>query len=210
MSIVPFRVGAVQKRVSMTRTLYIITGAPGAGKSTALSTLLGRPTPYLAFDMDWLLPAASQLARCDVRTDQASWPAYNRLWLDILQAVYRNGKLALLFAPLDRDDTARVGSLTWVEQIAWLLLDCDAQIRRSRLRARPGWSEDQIVEATHERSTSVSRSPAGLTPGLAARLKLSKRYYPGSSARKAAAIDDSSPRGVLSAVRHWRGVRASP
>ncbi|MBX0329666.1 hypothetical protein K2Z83_18510 [Oscillochloris sp. ZM17-4] len=117
-------------------------------------------------NIDELLPAASQLAQRDIRADQATWPAYNRLWLEILHAVSRNGMIALLFAPLDREDLARVGRLPWVDRIAWLLLDCDAQTRQARLRDRPGWSEDQIADALHDAQHLREQLSARIDTGI--------------------------------------------
>jgi hypothetical protein len=134
----------------MKAILYIVTGAPGSGKTTALAALLRRTNPYLAFDIDWLTIAASELAQSDIIFDRATWPAYNALWLEILQAVYRNGKVAIFFAPFDIGDVARLGQSAWYDHIAWLLLDCDDVTRQTRLSARSGWSTEMIAEALND------------------------------------------------------------
>ena len=64
------------KRVGrMNATIHIVTGAPGSGKTTALTALLHRATPYVAFDIDWLAIPASQLAQSDIFFDRTTWPA---------------------------------------------------------------------------------------------------------------------------------------
>ena len=132
---------------TMNAILYIVTGAPGSGKTTTLAALLRRPNPYLAFDIDWLTIAASDLARSDVIFDRTIWPAYNALWLEILEAVHRNGKVAIFFSPFDTTDVAQASHATWYQRIEWLLLDCDDVTRQSRLSARPEWSDEMITEA---------------------------------------------------------------
>jgi hypothetical protein len=131
----------------MNPILYIVTGAPGSGKTTALAALLQRPNPYLAFDIDWLTITASHLARTDIIFDRTTWPAYNALWLEILHAVYRNGKVAIFFSPFDTNDVEQTGQAIWYQHIEWLLLDCDDVTRQMRLSARSEWSDEMITEA---------------------------------------------------------------
>ena len=131
----------------MNPILYIVTGAPGSGKTTALAALLQRPNPYLAFDIDWLTITASHLARTDIIFDRTTWPAYNALWLEILHAVYRNGKVAIFFSPFDTNDVDQTGQAIWYQHIEWLLLDCDDVTRQTRLSARSEWSDEMITEA---------------------------------------------------------------
>ncbi len=51
----------------MAHRLYLVTGAPGAGKSTTVEAMLRLNSEILVFDMDWLLDAASRLAGQDIR-----------------------------------------------------------------------------------------------------------------------------------------------
>ena len=51
--------------------VYIVTGAPGAGKTTALGALLRLRTDYIIVDGDWLLGAASDLAKASVLSDRS-------------------------------------------------------------------------------------------------------------------------------------------
>lgn len=131
----------------MNATLSIVTGAPGSGKTTALAALLRRPNPYLAFDIDWLTLTASDLAQSDIIFDRTTWPAYNALWLEVLEAVHRNGKVVIFFSPFDITDVAQAGQAPWYQRIEWLLLDCDDATRQRRLSARSEWSDEMITEA---------------------------------------------------------------
>lgn len=130
--------------------IYIVTGAPGSGKTTALEALLRGASRYLAFDVDWLGIPASQLARSDIFSDRSSWPAYNALWFEILHSVHKNGKIGIFFAPIDKHDIVRDGQPAWCERIEWFLLDCDNETRQTRLVGRSGWTTSMITEALQD------------------------------------------------------------
>jgi shikimate kinase len=72
-------------------TLNLATGAPGAGKSTSAQLCAATQSSYLAFDMDCLIDSASSLSQKDVHVSPETWPPYNALWMDVIQAVLRNG-----------------------------------------------------------------------------------------------------------------------
>jgi hypothetical protein len=131
----------------MKYSLYIVTGAPGSGKSTVLKAFLELQSKYIAFDIDWLAEAASNLADKDIYSDPSTWKPYALLWFEVLHAVYKNGQTPVFFTPNDPQDMEQYGQPAWCRDINWLLLDCDDQTRRQRLHHRPDWTEARIVEA---------------------------------------------------------------
>jgi hypothetical protein len=128
-------------------TLHIVTGAPGTGKSSTVEAFANSPAGAVALDIDWLINSASSLAGKDIHLASDSWPAYNQLWLDVLFAILRNGRDAVLFAPITPDDVNQLPD--WCSNIQWLLLDCPDHLLRVRLQAR-GWKENRIIEALKE------------------------------------------------------------
>ena len=134
----------------MQHPLHIVTGAPGAGKSTALAAFLQLKSDYLAFDIDWLTVPASDLAGKDIIFDQSTWKPYGAVWFEVLHAIHRNGKISVFFAPTSPQDIEQHGRPAWCNGIAWLLLDCDDATRRSRLKQRPEWTDGMIEEAVDD------------------------------------------------------------
>jgi len=140
--------------------IVVFTGAPGAGKSTILKAWLNEPLDgVVAFDMDSLLRAGSALASANIQTSRATWPAYNRLWLDVLAAVEANGLTPLLFAPIDERDFNEIRR-RWPElatmHLRWLLLDCNDTVRRQRLSRRddpPQRLAEALIDAAALRAT---------------------------------------------------------
>jgi len=82
--------------------LCIVTGAPGSGKSTTLNAFLELHSGYIAFDIDWLAEAASNLAAKDIYSDPSTWKPYTALWFEVLHAVYKNGQIPVFFTPNDQ------------------------------------------------------------------------------------------------------------
>jgi broad-specificity NMP kinase len=63
----------------MKYVLHIVTGAPGAGKSTTLAAFLRLKSEYVAFDIDWLAQPASRLAGKDILFDPSTWKPYGEV-----------------------------------------------------------------------------------------------------------------------------------
>jgi dephospho-CoA kinase len=143
--------------------LFVVTGAPGAGKSTVVPELLRlrRTTSagecqLVVMDMDELLDAEGRVLGIDIANSSAAanWPAYNALWLRITELVRRSGTPMLLLTP---------GVPAQLPEGRWLHLDCPDAVRRQRLAAR-GWSAEQIAEALADAAEIrklVPRSVAG-------------------------------------------------
>ncbi|MEM7031451.1 MAG: shikimate kinase [Chloroflexota bacterium] len=131
-------------------TLYIVTGAPGAGKSTTIRAFIALKTTYLAFDIDWLAPAASALAQKNIYFEPATWKPYADLWFEVLHAIYKNGETPLFFSPNSPQDMTHFRVPSWCEDMQWLLLDCDDEVRRKRLALRQNWTQTRVAEALED------------------------------------------------------------
>ena len=130
--------------------LHLVAGAPGSGKTKTLDAFLALKTGYMGFDIDWLIHSASDLARKDIFTDASTWPAYGKLWFDVLHTAVRNGQPPIFFTPNTPEDLALLGQPEWCSGMRWLLLDCPDAVRRNRLNARPEWGEARILEAIRD------------------------------------------------------------
>ncbi len=146
----------------------MVTGAPGAGKSTVIPELLRlKSGPLVVMDMDDLLTEGRLLGITIADASAAAiWPAYNALWQRITELIRRSGVPVLLLCPLSPQE---------LPEGRWLHLDCPDDVRRRRLAAR-GWSEKQIAAALEDAAEMrklVPRSvPGDGTPEESARLIL--------------------------------------
>ncbi|MDX6283927.1 MAG: hypothetical protein QOH03_4998, partial [Kribbellaceae bacterium] len=80
----------------------MVTGAPGAGKSTVVPELLRlRSGQLVVMDMDELLDHEGRVLGIAIADKSAApnWPAYNALWLRITELVRRSGTPMLLLTP---------------------------------------------------------------------------------------------------------------
>jgi hypothetical protein len=99
--------------------MYLMTGAPGSGKSGALAAFLQLNSEFLTFDIDWLAVTASGLAGHDVIFDESTSLPYRLLWFDILRCVCRNHRKPIPFSPLDPRKTADIGYLVGHAAFNW-------------------------------------------------------------------------------------------
>ncbi len=147
--------------------LHLVTGAPGAGKSTTVETLLRLKSPFVFFDIDWLAAPASALYGQDIRFAPESWEPYGELWFSLLHAIFRNNQIPVLFTPADPSDYAKKVLPDWCEGLEWLLLDCADNVRLERLQRR-GWQGKRLEEAFQDadvlRKMIARRVDTGMTP----------------------------------------------
>ncbi|MEJ7689289.1 MAG: hypothetical protein WKF76_02020 [Nocardioidaceae bacterium] len=126
--------------------LYLLCGAPGAGKTTILPNLVSRAQGLIVADMDELLEDGSligvPIATADARK---LWPAYDRMWRRIADLVRRSGSPVLLMRPTPSAGDLIAGQ-NWTEPTFWATLDCSDDERVRRLTAR-GWGGDAIADA---------------------------------------------------------------
>jgi hypothetical protein len=130
--------------------VYIVAGAPGAGKSTVVEAWLAAESAYMIFDIDWLASPVSALIGSDLRQLPQAWPAYAQLWFEVIHAALRNGQRIVFFTPNDPADFLAFAVPDWCDPLHWLLLDCSDDIRRKRLSARQDWTEGQVDEALQD------------------------------------------------------------
>lgn len=138
--------------------LSIVTGAPGAGKSTTVAALLRLRREYLVFDADWLLPDLSAVTGRVIAEAEELWPPYRRLWLTIARVIAQNGRQTILFIPLEPGELATASPEDRRGNVRWCLLDCDDATRRDRLLAR-GWDDAAIAEASHDAAVLRTQIP---------------------------------------------------
>jgi len=144
----------------------VVTGAPGAGKSTVVPELLRlNDGGLIVMDMDELLDDEGRVLGIDIACSDGApnWPAYNHLWLRITELVRRSGSPVLLLSPLIPSE---------LPEGRWLHLDCPDDVRRKRLLMR-GWNQADIDEALKDAAEIrklVPRSVSGNgTPEQSAR-----------------------------------------
>lgn len=159
-------------------TLHLVTGAPGAGKSTLIAHLAAYP--FVAVDFDELIDPVGELLGVDVRSSSASrvWPGYNKLWVEIIALLLRGGGPVLVMCPLAPDEWRRAASAASaaVPEAVWARLDCADADRRARLAAR-GWDDGRIEDAVGDAAelrravgrefTTSGRSAAATAEALA-------------------------------------------
>jgi hypothetical protein len=131
--------------------LFVLSGAPGSGKTAALTSIRQRLPGVVVVNMDTFLDAASALAGADLRYAADRWPAYNRL-------------CRALLTPLEPREVPdwRPG------EVAWAVLDCPDPDRRDRLvrRGMPaGEIDDALRDAAVLRRLGLRSSrPPALSP----------------------------------------------
>lgn len=124
-------------------SLAVLTGAPGAGKSTLMTPLLDLGRNLTVMDIDEILDEEGHLLGVPIATPAGAphQPAYNELWAKILQMSLRAGQRVLFCCPMQPEELSIPAR--------WAMLDCSDAERQRRLRGR-GWDEDRVTEALQD------------------------------------------------------------
>lgn len=138
----------------MLAPLFLISGAPGAGKTAVAGHVRAHAAGLVVAEMDDLLDGAS-IAGLETLIASpeaaAAWPGYNRLWARIVDVIRRSGVPMLLLGPMLPAEAEAAG-MTAVGLTRWARLDCSAGIQARRLAAR-GWDGAAIAEAVADAET---------------------------------------------------------
>ncbi|MEU6719094.1 hypothetical protein ABZ897_47165 [Nonomuraea sp. NPDC046802] len=154
--------------------LFLLAGAPCAGKTTLRPHLLRAADGLVVMEMDELLEEG-KLIGVPIAEPQAApiWPAYDRMWARIVTMVRRAGHPVLLLLPIpDAGDLTPQGP--WGEA-HWALLDCPDDERMRRLAEREwaaDWAEEAMADAVQGRAliSTVFHNGSDDLAGLAARI----------------------------------------
>ena len=142
--------------------LFLVTGAPGVGKTTLLPELVRLGQGLVVIDQDELLEDGALLGVPIAFPDaEPNWPAYNRMWDRIVHIVRRAGHPVLLLGPTPYPEELAT-TADPDGPLHWALLDCADQLRRARLRAR-GWSAEWVEDAVADAAETRELIPTVIT-----------------------------------------------
>lgn len=120
--------------------LFVVSGASGAGKSTACQALLGRLTEVVLLDSDILW-------RPEFNTPETNYCEFFETWLRMCKNIGQSGRPVLLFgagAGVPANLEACV-ERRYLAEIHILALTCAPQVLAGRLRKRPEWRGTQAT-----------------------------------------------------------------
>ena len=130
--------------------LFFVSGAPGSEKTSTVQHLVGHnKSGVVVMDMDELSVDGTVLGiRMQSPAAADQWPAYNAMWMRLIELIRRSGVAVLLCCPLLPSELADHQS---VHDASWLHLDCTDLERSHRLSAR-GWDGGRIRSAVEDAS----------------------------------------------------------
>lgn len=123
--------------------LVVLSGASGAGKSAIVPLLIERLAgTCVVFDVDLLIDPLR-----DASPDRSvEWDAFRDTWLHVAAGVARNRLPTVLVGPFIPEHFETLPGRELVGEIAYGVLDCPDDVRRTRIEARPSWRLRDIDE----------------------------------------------------------------
>jgi broad-specificity NMP kinase len=123
--------------------LFALTGPSGAGKST-----VGRLLPQALVDVA-VVVEQDVLWIAGLQDPADDFADFRRIWLRMAGMLHQSGRPVVLVGTVVPEQFERRPERAFVGEIHYLALVADADVLRSRLRARPawrGWDEPRIAE----------------------------------------------------------------
>jgi rRNA maturation protein Nop10 len=114
--------------------LFIVTGASGAGKTTACLALVGQLPECVVLDSDILWDAR-------FNTPEDNYRAYRALWLSLARDIGQNGRPVMLFGSAVPEQFEDLPGRRYFSAIHYLALVCEDTVLVERLHSRPAWRE---------------------------------------------------------------------
>jgi rRNA maturation protein Nop10 len=119
--------------------LFIITGASGAGKTTACLALVGQLPECVVLDSDILWDAR-------FNTPEDNYRAYRALWLSLARDIGQSGRPVVLFGSAVPEQFEDLAGRRYFSAIHYLALVCDDAVLVERLQSRPAWRQTGTPE----------------------------------------------------------------
>src|SRR5690349_12309083 len=119
--------------------LFIITGASGAGKTTACLALVGQLPECVVLDSDILWDAR-------FNTPEDNYRAYRALWLNLARDIGQNGRPVALFGSAIPAQFEHLPGRRYFSALHYLALVCDDAVLVERLQSRPAWRQSGTPE----------------------------------------------------------------
>jgi adenylate kinase family enzyme len=121
--------------------LFILTGASGAGKTTACLALAAKTKEFVVMESDILWREEFNQPATDYRN-------YREMWLRVCKNISQARKPVILCGAGVPDQFEQCIERRYFSNIHYLALVCEEEILASRLRERPAWrgsSKDEYI-----------------------------------------------------------------
>lgn len=143
-------------------SLFVISGASGAGKTTVCREIVPRLPDCVCMETDILW-------RPEFNTPEDGFRAYREMWLRVAYNIGQSGRPVVLFGSGEPDQWEHCVARRYFAGIHYLALVCDPSMLEARLRARPEWrgaGTDDFVERMLEYNGWLSQHARSTHPPM--------------------------------------------